>query len=145
MNNVIDLVEVFKAFKDEAEKQQFLESQFNVMLNLQQKIKNLEEENLHLKELLVANAPHLNLPLPILITPEEHLIDAQINILEQRGRLNELTLEETKKLDLLLKNKKIIKDGKPVIEIPKPSKGKLSMKELAVIASTPAAKEVKSE
>lgn len=138
-SNVIDLVEVFKAFKDEHEKQQFLEAQFNVMLDLQKKIKTLEEENIHLKELLMANAPSLNIPIPVIISPEEYLIDAQIAILEQRGRNNnfELTLEEVKKLDLLLKNKKIIKDGKETIATTgKPVKGKLSTKELALIASS---------
>lgn len=138
-NNVIDLVEVFKTFQNEAEKQHFIQAQFNAMLDLQQKIKVLEEENLHLKELLVTNVPSLNIPLPIIITPEEYLIDEQISILEERGRQKglELTLEEIKKLDLLLKNKKMIKDGKEIVPTTsKPVKGKLSTKDLALIASS---------
>lgn len=139
MNNVIDVSELFKSFKDDNEKQAFLEAQFEATLSLQNKLKQLEEENIHLKQLLISNAPELNIPLPIIITPEEYLIDKQIEILENRGRTAadpELTLEEIKKLDLLLKNKKIIKDSKEVVIKAKPSKGKLSNKELALIAST---------
>ena len=139
MSNVIDLVQVFKTFKNDREKQEFLEAQFNVMLDFQKKIKTLEEENKHLKELLEKNVPSVNLSLPIIITPEEFLIDSQIAILEARGRQKsvELTLEEVKKLDLLLKNKKMIKDGKETNnKSSKPTKGKFSTKELALIASS---------
>lgn len=137
--NVIDISEMFKSFKDDKEKQQFLEAQFETTLSLQKKIKELEEENIHLKQLLITNVPTLNIPLPIIITPEEYLIDQQISILEIRGRTSadpELTLEEIKKLDLLLKNKKIIKDGKEIIKTEKVTKGKLTNKELALIASS---------
>ncbi len=137
--SVIDVSEMFKSFKDDNEKQAFLEAQFEATLSLQAKIKQLEEENIHLKQLLITNVPSLNIPLPIIITPEEYLIDKQIEILERRGRESadpELTLEEVKKLDLLLKNKKIIKDGKEVIKAEKVTKGKLSNKELALIASS---------
>ncbi len=130
---------MFKSFKDDNEKQAFLEAQFQTTLSLQAKLKQLEEENIHLKQLLITNVPSLNIPLPIIITPEEYLIDKQIEILERRGRESadpELTLEEVKKLDLLLKNKKIIKDGKEVIKAEKVTKGKLSNKELALIASS---------
>lgn len=139
MNNVIDVSEIFKTFKNDKEKQQYLEAQLQATLTLQSKIKQLEEENLHLKTLLVTNVPTLNIPLPIIITPEEYLIDEQIKILERRGREaadNELTLEEVKKLDLLLKNKKIIKDGKETIKVEKVTKGKLTNKQLALIASS---------
>lgn len=139
MTNVIDVTEIFKTFKNDKEKQKFLEAQFEAVLELQRKIRTLEEENLHLKTLLATNVPSLNIPLPIIISPEEYLIDKQISILEERGRISadpELTLEEVKKLDLLLKNKKIIKDGKEVIKIEKVTKGKLTNKELALIASS---------
>lgn len=128
---------MFKSFQDENAKIQFLESQFSLVLELQNKLKIAEEENLHLKELLISNVPHLNLPLPVIITPEEYLIDSQISILENRGRQNghELTLEECKKLDILLKHKKIIKEGKEVIKADKP-KSSLSKKELALIATS---------
>jgi hypothetical protein len=137
-SNVIDVKDLFEALKTDYEKQKFIEAQFQVVLELQTKMKTLEEENLHLKELLVANAPNINIPIPIIVTPEEFLIDKQISILEQRGRSlgAELSLEEVKKLDLLLKNKKMIKDGQQTIEVKgKPVKGKLSNKELALIAS----------
>lgn len=42
------------------------------------------------------------------ITPEERIIIEQLRILENRAIQKELTLEEIKKYDLLVKNKKII-------------------------------------
>lgn len=140
-NNVIDVSELFKTFQSDKEKQDFLEGQFSAMLGLQKKVKQLEEENKHLKELLLANAPSLNLPIPIIISPEEYLLDAQITILENRGRQlgHELTLEEVKKLDLLLKNKKMIKDGRDnaIKAESKPiNSGKLSKLQLAKLAAS---------
>ena len=44
------------------------------------------------------------------ITEEEELIEVQLKKLKEKSRYNELTLDETRKLDLLLKNKRQIKE-----------------------------------
>ena len=44
------------------------------------------------------------------VTPEEQIIDEQIRQLSQISNRGELTLEEIKKLDLLIKNKRLLND-----------------------------------
>lgn len=132
---VTDITSLFKTFKSDREKQEFCEIQFAISVALQKQIKQLEDENKHLKELLTSTT-HLMEPTKIIVTPEEALIDGQINILEQRGREHELTLEETKKLDLFLKNKNLIKQQPTTIQgESKPIKSLLSKKELLLLAS----------
>ncbi len=135
------IVDLFNNFKSDKEKEEFIQMQVAMSVDLMKKVKALEEENGHLKQLLSGAVPLIGESsqeiTKIIVTPEEALIDAQINILESRGRSNyELTLEEVKKLDLLIKNKKIIKeDGKTIQAESKPVKGNFNIKDLAKIAS----------
>jgi len=45
----------------------------------------------------------------LILTPEEELLEVQINNLNSISRERKLTLEEVKTLDLLIKNKRLIK------------------------------------
>jgi hypothetical protein len=45
----------------------------------------------------------------LILTPEEELLEVQINNLNAISRERKLTLEEVKTLDLLIKNKRLIK------------------------------------
>ncbi len=107
MSNVVEL---FKQLKDEAEQRAFIDKQHSTITTLISKNKALEEEITHLKTLLVGLVEHTPVVERIIVTPEEALIDAQLNILQQRSIGIEISLEDAKKLDLLLKNKKIIKE-----------------------------------
>jgi hypothetical protein len=44
------------------------------------------------------------------ISEEEELIEIQLKKLKEKSRYNELTLDETRKLDLFLKNKRQLKE-----------------------------------
>lgn len=138
MAKVTDITSLFQSFKSDREKQEFCETQFAISVALQKQIQQLENENKHLKELLSASVPLLEQPTKIIVSPEEALIDNQINILELRGRNGtELTLEEVKKLDLLVKNKNLIKQQPTTIQgESKPFKGSLTKKELLTIAAS---------
>lgn len=136
-----DVIQLFKEFKDEAEKQKFLEKQQSVITNLLNQNKQLHEEIDHLKHLLTTTLPALtpqeNAVERIIITQEEGLLDSQIDIIAHRSVNRELTLEDTKKLDLLLKNKKILKEERKAIETTStPVPSKRSNSELIQIALT---------
>ena len=56
-------------------------------------------------------------------------------ILEERSRTKELTLEETKKFDLFIKNLQIIRENNPKVMDVTPIQSNLTSKELAILAS----------
>lgn len=113
-----DIMELFTEFKTEMEKKSFVEQQHKTITALITKNKLLEEEVKHLKDLLLTITPVAgdNVVQKIIITPAEALIERQVFMIQSYGLEKELTLEEVKKLDLLLKNLKILKDQNTTIQ-----------------------------
>ena len=135
-----EVIELFNQFKTKMEKERFIEQQHNTILTLTAQKNKLQAEVDHLKELLLGSTQLLAPEQPverIIVTPEEALIESQISILQNRSLGTELTLEDVKKLDLLLKNKNLIKASDPSIkaESKKVDKQSLSHAELIQIAS----------
>lgn len=112
MDNIITL---YKECKSEKERQEFVIKQHSTLSTLIEKNKQLEEQVAHLKEMLTEAMPLISTE-KIIVTPEEALIDQQIKILNDRSLGRELTLEDIKKLDLLIKNKNILKEETKTIE-----------------------------
>lgn len=134
MSDIIDISNLNKEFKEEADKQKFLEVQTKTILELSKQNKQLQEEITHLKQLLSENS--FNPPVEkIIVTPEQALIDSQIDIIQTRSYLQELSLEDVKKLDLLLKNKFLIKKDSPETIKGDSKPQKLSLSKLLEIAS----------
>lgn len=141
MNDINDL---FEQFKGDAEKLEYFERQQQVITNLLKKNKVLTDEIEHLKQLLTSMSTLLPATQDqkverVIITPEEHLIDRQITLIQERGLDRELTLEDTKKLDLLLKNKTLIKSEAKDLSAsskPKVDKKNLSNAQLIQIAAS---------
>ncbi len=104
MNDIVNL----KEFKSDIEKGDFIAAQHRTIVDLLKNKTHLEEEIQHLKQLLINSVEDSKVE-RIIVTPEEGLIAKQIDLLKQKGILEELDLEDVKKLDLLLKNKHIIK------------------------------------
>ena len=133
MNNVI---EIFNEFKTTVEKEQFITKQHTAITSLMAQNRKLSAEVDHLKELLlnVAQAPKVE---RIIITPEEALIERQIELINNRAFNQELTLEDTKKLDLLIKNKRLFQEQSTTIqgESKKLDKKQYSNAELILLAS----------
>jgi len=67
---------------------------------LQQKIKDLESKNNHLETMFKSNTPNLLLDL----STEEKICVQQISLLDHISMSRPLTLDECKRLDLLVKN-----------------------------------------
>lgn len=136
-----DIKELFNQFRDDLEKQEYFEKQQLVITNLLKEKKKMQDEIDHLKDLLCSTnqlLPTDNKVEKIIVTPEEDLIERQIYLIQQRGLERELTLEDTKKLDLLLKNKNLIKDeNKPIAgESSKADKKNFTQAQLIQIASS---------
>lgn len=105
-----NITTLYKEFKSDVEKQAFIKVQYELIANLTEKVKNQEEEIVHLKDLLVSSAGKTSV---IIVTPEQALIDDQIRLIRERSIGIELELEDVKKLDLLLKNQSLIKKVEP--------------------------------
>lgn len=102
--------DMFKQFKSDIEKNEYLQAQMSTIAELQRKNKKLQEELNALKEQVklpaVPKAPQVSL-----LSDEEETAQNEIKRLRERSYEKELTLEEAKKLEiyskiLIAKNKK---------------------------------------
>jgi vacuolar-type H+-ATPase subunit I/STV1 len=67
-----------------------------------------DEEISHLQSMLGASVPLLHVPnLSQAVSDEEIIAEQQLDRLKQKAKTTELTLEEVKKFDLLVKNKRL--------------------------------------
>lgn len=128
MSNIQDIGSLKKDFEAE-ETKKFIEAQHKTIATLISKNKSLEQEILELKQLIYQPTTSV-----VIVTPEQALIDTQIEIIQNRSYLQELSLEDVKKLDLLLKNKFLIKRDDPKDIEAKP-RAKLTQSQLLQIAA----------
>lgn len=101
----------FKSFKD---LQRYAENQHSVLQLALEDNKKLQEEVAHLKQLLDGMSS-TNEALPIIKTPAEAACEIQIKRLEETAIQRELSLEETKKLDLFIKNMRLLQGDSTTI------------------------------
>lgn len=135
-----DVIEIFNEFKTKVEREQFLNSQHKTISTLIAKNTQLTQEVEHLKKMLLDSMPILSQENPvskIILTPEEALIETQIQMIQDRSFNQELTLEDVKKLDILIKNKRLVKEQSTTIqgESKKVDKKNFSREDLIRIAS----------
>lgn len=131
-NNIISIDELRKQFNQKMsleEWQHFASVQNTLLEKLNNEIQNLKTKNAHLEKLLVQSS-NLVSPLP----PEEIICIQQISYLEEQSMKRQLTLEEVKRLDLLVKNLKLIREESTVV-INKPS-DQLKEADLVAIATS---------
>jgi|SRR5271165_4391260 len=96
MSNILD-------FQTIEELKEYAEAQFNVINQLNKDIKNLKAEKKHLEDQLKAANPVQNIPLTDNISLEEKICREQIAIFKLTSADRELTLEETRKLEIYTK------------------------------------------
>lgn len=92
-------------FKTHEELQSYANTQYVALQDAFYKIKQLEEQVLHLKSLL--NPEHRIEE--ILVPTEQQICEMEIDKLRKTSMERSLTLEETKRLDLYIKNLYLIK------------------------------------
>lgn len=98
------------------------------------KLQEKEDEILHLKQMLFASVPVVGEASPLVITDEEYIALQQLQKLKDNARLRELTLDEIKKFDLLVKNKRLAQGNATTINTDKFDKN-TSKEKLLQIAS----------
>lgn len=77
----------------------------------------LRKEVAHLKELLTFTAPLINKDVKIEVPKEQAACEMQLLMLHKKSHDRELTLEETKRLEILIKSLYLIKDKATGINI----------------------------
>ncbi len=100
-----NIVNVLKDFKDMVELRKYTEAQAVVISQLQERLSDSERENRSLRKSL----DQYNGSFQIDVTPEEIIVIEQIDYLQKASAQRALTIEEVKKLDLLIKNLNLIK------------------------------------
>lgn len=100
---------MLKQFKDDIELRAYAEAQYTTILELSKKIQKLEEENVGLKKLLENSTPLLEdqkkefLGYSLDACNEEIISTIQLNKLKEISFDRELTLEETKRVEIYAK------------------------------------------
>lgn len=95
-----DIKSLVKRSKKDIE--QISVAQETVIFKLQQENDLLKEKMAHLESMLIAQTTK--------ITPEEMICVEQIDVIKQKSSQRELSLDEVKRLDILIKNLRLIKD-----------------------------------
>lgn len=112
----------FKSFK---ELQEFCDKQYETLQNALGQIKVLHDENKHLKVLLnsISSSPEDGQISTIVKSPAEYICETQIEALNALALTRLLSLDEVKKLDLLIKNHRLLKgDSTGSIDVKEPNK-----------------------
>jgi len=82
--------------------------------NMMKSLDNKDAEIAHLKNLLVGGSPVIGQS-NLIVSDEIAMIDLQLKKLKEDTMFRAMTLDETKRLDLLIKNKRLVLgDAKPV-------------------------------
>lgn len=118
------LIDFTEKFKTQKELQEYARAQFLTLLNANRHIQSLEMENQQLRSEITILKTSLPLPNEAKIiskSTEQDICEIEINRIKDLALQGPLTMEDTKRLDLLVKNLYIAK-GKPISDIP--TKGK---------------------
>lgn len=113
MSNIIDINELRKQFAEKLsseEWQKFSEMQNTIIDKYEKQILFLIEKNKHLEKMLINKNNFVTE-----IQPEEIICLQQIKRLEHMSNERQLTLEEVKRLDLLVKNLKLIREESTIV------------------------------
>ncbi len=114
MSNIIDINDLKKQFQEKLsieEWQSFAKAQFDLIDQYQKELVYLKDKNKHLESLLFNKTSEFATEL----TPEEVICIQQISRLEKLSNERQLTLEEVKRLDLLVKNLKLIREESTIV------------------------------
>lgn len=119
-NDVVDITTMYGKFKDVTELTQQFNLQSRALNTAYDRIKELEEENETLRQQIATTPKNeivLNEPVSSFLVPtEERLCKNEIEKLEQVAQERSLTFEETKRLDILIKNLYLAREKNKVIE-----------------------------
>jgi hypothetical protein len=101
-------------FRESAELQRYCDQQYVTIQRLQQENTALRAELLHVRDLLSSTTelvPKNQDPVRIEVTPEQAICEIQISKIQEKAQVRELSLEETKRLEILIKALYLIKES----------------------------------
>jgi hypothetical protein len=104
MGNILEFNNQFKTLD---EWKSFAEKQHLTITYLNEELAAAQEEIRSLKSVSRVER--------VIVSPEQALLDDQILMIQQRAYMKELSLEDVKKLDILLRNKNIIENKEKTI------------------------------
>lgn len=121
----MSLSSMFQETKELSDLQAFCEAQQKSLVSLTKQIKQLEDERDHLKTLLEATTPTISNPSvaptsiteKLLTTDQETICRVQLTRLREISLERELTLEETKKVEIFSKILSSIENAPKTIKI----------------------------
>jgi len=109
MADILDMQDLRKQFVEKTklkDVKEFAEKQQDLIEKLLNDNKLLSEKVGHLEEMLKASAATIKVPM----TVEELICIEQIDLLRQKSRDRELSLDESKRLDIFIKNLRLIRN-----------------------------------
>lgn len=130
-----NIVSIGNNFQEYAELKSLYDQQFAINQSLIKQIQTLQAEIEHLKTLLGDATPVLEEKPPLVVSDEQAICEIQIKKLQTAAMQRELTLEETKRLDLLVKNLYLAKGQSTQIVTNNFNPGAFTNEELINIAS----------
>lgn len=138
-NNIVSISTLAGVFSSEQDLKEYCDKQFEIINKIASENLKLKEEIDHLKFVLSSQTEIVNLEnnvVKLVVSKEQALIESQIQLLNNRYQGKDITLEDTKILDLLLKNLNIIKNNQPKTIKAASKKLPTSIDDLSKIAST---------
>lgn len=118
-----DVSKTIQQYKDFDQLQQFAQAQHTTIVQLSKKIQKIEDERDHLKKLLESSVPILktdNTPAlgnKFLTSDEEAICVMQLNKLRDISSERELTLEESRRVEIFSKILTSVRNAPKVIEV----------------------------
>ena len=137
---VLDISEMSKKVNENQDKVTILKLEekcialSQVVDSLLKQAEQKEEEIAHLKSMLSKTVPIIGEVVKIDPSDEEVIAEIQLRKIRENARIRDLTLDEIKKFDLLVKNKRLAKGDATVIESNKLPEN-LTKKDLLKIAT----------
>jgi hypothetical protein len=127
----------------ELEKQ--LNNQAKYAVKLQQELLKKDSEIQHLKQLLERAVPIIDKVQPVMLTDEEEISLMQLSKLKEIAKKRQLTLDEVRMFDLLIKNKRLAQKDPTLIADYKKLPDNLPKDKLLLIAGSETKKEKDDE
>lgn len=103
----MDIKELSEKYQESLELQEYCDAQAKTIIEISKKLKALQDENLHLKQMLESSVPLIqtkdNLPSLVAKNDEEAVARQQLFRLKQISQNRELTLEEARRVEIFAK------------------------------------------
>jgi len=110
MNNIIDIADLRAEFLEKTklkDTKEFAEKQMQIIFEISKQNEALRDKIDHLEKLLLNNKPST---ITMQLSAEEVICMEQIEMLQRKSGGRELSLDEVKRLDLLIKNLRLIRE-----------------------------------